>query len=80
MSTAAMLQRVAPALDSKSLRPEDVLQFKAPVSGYLCPVEANIFGVEFLSFEIRDYDSGRTVYSVSNMVGMGRYAICKQYG
>ena len=65
MSTAAMLQRVAPALDSKSLRPEDVLQFKAPIAGYLCPVEANTFGVEFLSFEIRDYDSGRTVYSVS---------------
>ena len=60
-----MLQRVAPALDSKSLRPEDVLQFKAPIAGYLCPVEANTFGVEFLSFEIRDYDSGRTVYSVS---------------
>lgn len=66
MSTAAMLQRIAPALDSNSLRPEDVLQFKAPVAGFLCPVEANTFGLEFLNFEIRDYDSGRTVYSVSN--------------
>ncbi len=33
-------------------------------AGYLCPLKANKFGIEFLKFQIKDYDSGRVVYEV----------------
>jgi hypothetical protein len=33
-------------------------------TGYLCPLDANVYGIEFLKFEIRDYDSGKAVYQV----------------
>lgn len=46
--------------------PEDVLKLTAPADGYLCPLNANTFGVEFLKFEIRDYDSGKPVYLSPN--------------
>eukprot|EP00798_Chlamydomonas_sp_ICE-L_P030537 gene30537-35566_t len=46
----------------ENTKPEDVLKRAAPCDGYLCPLDANSFGVEFLKFEIRDYDSGKPVY------------------
>jgi len=45
--------------------PEDVLRFKAPTKGFLCPLSANKFGIEFLSFKIKDYDTKRTIFDVS---------------
>ena len=33
-------------------------------AGYLCPLNANVYGVEFLKFQIKDYDSDRAVYQV----------------
>ncbi|GAX78666.1 hypothetical protein CEUSTIGMA_g6104.t1 [Chlamydomonas eustigma] len=53
---SATLQRILP---------DDVLNFKTPVSGYLCPLEANIYDIQFQAFEVKDYESGRTVYSSS---------------
>eukprot|EP00798_Chlamydomonas_sp_ICE-L_P030898 gene30898-35951_t len=44
------------------ITPEDVLKLEKPSESYLCPLSANAFGVEFLKFEIRDYDSGAPVY------------------
>lgn len=44
------------------ITPVDVLKFSQPTAGYLCPLAANIYGVEFQKFEIRDYDSGQPVY------------------
>ncbi len=40
-----------------------------PLSGYLCPLDANIYGIDFLKFEIRDYDTGKAVYVVNARVG-----------
>ncbi len=37
--------------------------------GYLCPLNANAFGVEFLKFEIKDYETGRPVYQVRSVLG-----------
>lgn len=36
----------------------------ACTAGYLCPLSANTYGIEFLKFDIRDYDTGKTVYQV----------------
>eukprot|EP00164_Ancoracysta_twista_P000429 GFYU01000580.1.p2 GENE.GFYU01000580.1~~GFYU01000580.1.p2 ORF type:complete len:179 (-),score=41.62 GFYU01000580.1:802-1338(-) len=44
--------------------PEDVLQHNCPTDDYLCPVEANIYNVDFNAFKIRDYDSGEVVFEV----------------
>lgn len=32
--------------------------------GYLCPLSANTYGIEFLKFEIKDYDTNKIVYQV----------------
>lgn len=41
------------------VRPEDVLEYKAPTEGFLCPLEANVWDIEFLAFKIRDAESGK---------------------
>lgn len=33
-------------------------------AGYLCPLNANIYNVQFQKFEIKDYDTGNVVYQV----------------
>lgn len=35
-----------------------------PCEGYLCPLNANTFGIEFLKFEIKEYDTNTVVYQV----------------
>ena len=45
------------------ITPDYVLSLESPAKGYLCPMEANRFGIEFLRFEIKDFNSGRVVYS-----------------
>ena len=35
------------------------------MTGFLCPISANTFGIEFTSFIIRDYDTKRVVFEVS---------------
>ncbi|KAG2423035.1 hypothetical protein HXX76_015551 [Chlamydomonas incerta] len=47
------------------ITPEVVLSYTKPASGYLCPLNANTFGIEFLKFEIKDYDTNRVVYQVA---------------
>jgi hypothetical protein len=48
-----------------SVTPDAVLKFTASTDGYLCPLKANTFGLEFLKFEIKDYDTSRVVYQVA---------------
>lgn len=49
----------------KSVTPDDVLRLKAPTKGFLCPLSANKYGIEFLSFKIKDYETKRTIFDVS---------------
>ncbi|KAK9804684.1 hypothetical protein WJX72_000011 [[Myrmecia] bisecta] len=49
--------------------PEHVLQHRAPAPGYLCPLSANTYDVEFVEFEIRDYETGASVFKVSRPPG-----------
>lgn len=41
------------------ITPEDVLAYSAPTEGFLCPLDANVWDVEFLAFKIRDAESGK---------------------
>eukprot|EP00294_Goniomonas_avonlea_P011733 CAMPEP_0114539280 /NCGR_PEP_ID=MMETSP0114-20121206/153_1 /TAXON_ID=31324 /ORGANISM="Goniomonas sp, Strain m" /LENGTH=181 /DNA_ID=CAMNT_0001723371 /DNA_START=203 /DNA_END=748 /DNA_ORIENTATION=- len=43
---------------------EEVLKLDRPTEGYLCPLSANTYQVEFLEFRIRDIDTGVDLFSV----------------
>lgn len=45
--------------------PESVLELRAPTSKFLCPLSANQYGIEFLSFVIQDYETKKTIFEVS---------------
>jgi len=45
--------------------PADVLKHSAPTRNFLCPLSANEYGIEFLSFVIQDYDSKKVIFEVS---------------
>lgn len=48
----------------KSVTPEDVLLLSAPTSRFLCGLGANVYGIEFLKFTIRDMATNTTVFDV----------------
>jgi len=50
---------------SRTYTVEDVQQFKKPTDGFLCPLSANTFGIDFLAFKIRDMDTATVVFEVS---------------
>ena len=51
-------------IEDDQLRPEHVFTFSRPTAGYMCPLSANVYGIDFLEFEIKDYDSGESVFHV----------------
>lgn len=48
-----------------SIAPDDVNKFKKPTPSFLCDLEDNIYGIEFISFEIKNYDNKRTIFRVN---------------
>lgn len=50
---------------SPQVTPDTVLDLKGPTSKFLCPLSANTYGIEFLSFTIQDYDSKKLIFEVS---------------
>eukprot|EP01112_Ceratiomyxa_fruticulosa_P007717 TRINITY_DN199_c0_g1_i1.p1 TRINITY_DN199_c0_g1~~TRINITY_DN199_c0_g1_i1.p1 ORF type:complete len:178 (-),score=32.26 TRINITY_DN199_c0_g1_i1:138-671(-) len=44
--------------------PNDVLKLKGPTKDFLCPVSANVWGIEFLEYKIRDMDSKNVLFHV----------------
>eukprot|EP01064_Diplonema_japonicum_P039521 TRINITY_DN992_c2_g2_i1.p1 TRINITY_DN992_c2_g2~~TRINITY_DN992_c2_g2_i1.p1 ORF type:complete len:193 (+),score=31.93 TRINITY_DN992_c2_g2_i1:88-666(+) len=51
-------------LDNPTMTPEQVLKFNGPTDGFLCSLAANRFGIEFMSFKIRDIESGQVLFQV----------------
>lgn len=47
-----------------SITPEDVIRLQRPTDGFLCPLSANTFGIEFLSFAIIDYETKNIIFEV----------------
>jgi len=45
--------------------PDEVLTYGEPTMGYCCPLTANTYGIEFVEFHIRDYESGQVLFEVA---------------
>jgi len=57
-------QRECPNM-AKEWTPEECLDLTRPCEGYLCPLSANTYGVEFLEFKIREMEGQkRELYHV----------------
>ncbi|CAG0905415.1 unnamed protein product [Cyprideis torosa] len=50
------------------ITPKDVLSLKNATRGYLCPPEANVFGIDFVRFKIRDMESGTTLFEIAKPI------------
>ncbi|KAH3889893.1 protein unc-119 homolog B-like [Dreissena polymorpha] len=48
-----------------AITPDDVLRLKCSTEGYLCPPEANIYGIDFTRFKLRDMDSQTVLFEVA---------------
>jgi len=49
---------------SDDVTPDKVLAYTKPTVGYQCALSANIYGIEFLNFKIRDIKSNALLFSV----------------
>lgn len=49
--------------------PDDVLALSRPTEGFLCPISANVYNIEFLSFTIMDYETKRVIFEVGRDTG-----------
>ncbi|XP_003385192.1 PREDICTED: protein unc-119 homolog B-like [Amphimedon queenslandica] len=47
------------------ISPEDVLKLDRATESYLCPLQANIYDIEFTRFKLRDLDSNQVLFEVS---------------
>lgn len=52
-------------LKKNSVSPDDVLGLTKTTDNYLCPPEANIYGIDFTRFKLRDMDSGSVIFEVA---------------
>lgn len=48
----------------EDITPDDVLALDGPTKGFLCPLSANTYGIDFVDFEIKDADSARSLFRV----------------
>lgn len=59
------------SLDEQALygnvKPDDVLKLTSPTKGFLCPLSANRFHIDFLSFSISDYDTKTVFFAVDKL-------------
>jgi len=47
-----------------TITPEDVNKLTKPTDGFLCPMSANAYGLEFLKFTITDYENKKIIFEV----------------
>ena len=58
VSTPPVVNRREPVL------PEQALRLTRPTEGFLCAMSANKYKIDFREFEIKDYDSGESLFHV----------------
>jgi len=46
------------------ITPEEVCALSKPTDGFLCPLSANTYGIEFLHFAISDYSTKKVIFEV----------------
>jgi hypothetical protein len=56
---------VTPSRYPARVTPADVLALTAPTETFLCPLSANVYDFDFLEFEIKDYDTGESVFKIA---------------
>ena len=49
--------------------PDEVLQYQAPTDGYMCPLTANTYGIEFEFFRVKDHETQQTLFEVAKEPG-----------
>ncbi|XP_015783913.1 protein unc-119 homolog B-A [Tetranychus urticae] len=49
----------------ESISPDDVVKLNKITEGYLCPLEANTYDIEFTRFKIRDMETGTVLFEIS---------------
>lgn len=52
-------------LKKGNICPDDVLRLTKITENYLCPPEANVYGIDFTRFKLRDMDSGSVIFEVA---------------
>jgi len=52
-------------LKKDTITPDDVLRLGRSTENYLCPPEANIYGIDFTRFKLRDIDSNQVLFEVA---------------
>ena len=50
----------------EDITPEYVGNLTEATEGFLCPLTANIYGIEFVYFKVRDLESGTVLFEVQN--------------
>lgn len=53
----------------RPIRAEDVLRLDRVTESYLCEPEANVYGLDFTRFKIRDVKTGATLFEISKPPG-----------
>ena len=54
-----------------AVTPEDVLKYTKPTTSFLCPITANLYGISFGKFVIRDVKNNKILLSVEPEEGEG---------
>jgi hypothetical protein len=48
----------------QDITPEQVLALEGPTTGFMCPLSANTYGIDFIDFEIKDGETNRSLFRV----------------
>ena len=51
-------------MSTTKVTPMDVMALNRPTEGFLCPLTANTYDVEFLNFVVSDYETKKTIFEV----------------
>jgi protein unc-119 len=51
-------------MSTTKVTPMDVMALTRPTEGFLCPLTANTYDVEFLNFVVSDYETKKTIFEV----------------
>ena len=63
--TSATLAPPPPLAVNNEVSPASVLALSRITEDYLCPPQANIYGIDFTRFKIRDVDSDLTLFEIA---------------
>lgn len=50
----------------EDITPDQVVTFTEATPNFLCPLSANIYGIQFVYFKVRDLESGTVLFEVTN--------------